>query len=949
METKKDVGYIVPHTHWDREWRYPLWQGRMMLVQFMQELLYILDTNSDYKSFVMDGQSVIIEDYLEVRPGDREKVTRYIKEGRISVGPWYTLPDLYPIDGECLIRNLMKGMCYSESLGGYMKVGYNSFGWGQTAQFPQIYKGFGFDVIIAAKNVSKDRAPDSEFLWEAPDGTRVLTSRLGHHARANFYMNAYIPIKHGVKYLSEDYRYDSDKVGSAYHQADEKSFFNDHIMLQSSNKIHSDILKEVTQKAWDGTEETTLKTHRILMDGSDFSIPQRGLTEIIKEANELFGDKKFIHSSLEDYVNKLKELIEYEKLKVVKGELRDGPASSCSSNALATRSYIKRLNKKVQNLLLHYAEPLSVMGSLAGVEYQKEFIDLAIKHMLLSQAHDSINGVTQDKTVEDTINRLNQGMEISEVVSNTACSELIKHIDLSRFESKDILITVINPSPYVYRDIVKAYIDIPREYNIWDFDIEDCIGNKIDKQLVSRKEVTVPVHDPDSRPWPFYADRLCFYMDTGDIPACGYKVLKVIPKSNFNRQTVFWPEMRKSKGDDIASSADIMENEYLKVKIEKDGTISLLDKSADKLYCNLNYFEDSGDCGDYWVYYPPYNNRTYTSKGYPAKIWLEDNGPLSATIGTEIKMKIPAYAYKPENAVKGESRRSDEEKELTITCQYTLRKGSKRIDVSLKVDNTAEDHRLRMMFDTGIKAKYSDAAGHFTVDKRPVSPMKDENGEYFPEMQTMPMQSFVDLSDGNDGFAVLSNCFSEFEATGNMEGTLAITLFRSVRNIICSEFRSAGAFEHEKGGQSLGVQEYKYSIYPHREGWCEAELYSEADKFNVPPKIYQVSKHDMGTLPLENGFLSITPSNLIMSSLKKAEDRDSYILRVYNPTAGQIQGKININSAVKKAYLTNLNEERLEEIIINHKLNDKSSEIQIDVKSNKIITIEFEVKGSEMV
>ena len=216
---EKGIGYVVPHTHWDREWRYPLWQNRILLTGFIEELLQILDTNPEYKCFVLDGQSVIIEDYLEVRPKDTERVCKYIKEGRLAIGPWYTLPDLYPIDGECLVRNLLKGIRYSDSLGGHLKVGYNSFGWGQTAQFPQIYQGFGIDVIIAAKNIKKSRAPESEFLWEAPDGTRVLTTRLGKGVRNNFYVNAYVPIMNDISLSSYDsYRVTSENAGTLYHQ-----------------------------------------------------------------------------------------------------------------------------------------------------------------------------------------------------------------------------------------------------------------------------------------------------------------------------------------------------------------------------------------------------------------------------------------------------------------------------------------------------------------------------------------------------------------------------------------------------------------------------------------------------------------------------------------------------------------------------------------------------------
>ena len=96
----------------------------------------------------------------------------------------------------------------------------------------------------------------------------------------------------------------------------------------------------------------------------------------------------------------------------------------------------------------------------------------------------------------------------------------------------------------------------------------------------------------------------------------------------------------------------------------------------------------------------------------------------------------------------------------------------------------------------------------------------------------------------------------------------------------------------------------------------------------------------MGELPTEHGLFSITPSNLIMSALKKAEDRDSFILRVYNPTDRPINGNINIYSTVKKAYVTNLNEERLKEIAVN-----EEHSIQVEIGSNKIETIELVINA----
>ena len=129
----KKTAYVIPHSHWDREWRYPIWQNRSLLVDFMDELLDTMEKYPSYKQFIMDGQTVVLEDYLQIRPEKREQVGKYIKEGRLTAGPWYTLPDLYPLDGECLVRNLLKGYRASAKLGKTMKTAYTSFGWGQTA------------------------------------------------------------------------------------------------------------------------------------------------------------------------------------------------------------------------------------------------------------------------------------------------------------------------------------------------------------------------------------------------------------------------------------------------------------------------------------------------------------------------------------------------------------------------------------------------------------------------------------------------------------------------------------------------------------------------------------------------------------------------------------------------------------------------------------------------
>ena len=141
----------------------------------------------------------------------------------------------------------------------------------------------------------------------------------------------------------------------------------------------------------------------------------------------------------------------------------------------------------------------------------------------------------------------------------------------------------------------------------------------------------------------------------------------------------------------------------------------------------------------------------------------------------------------------------------------------------------------------------------------------------------------------------------------------------------------------QKGGQCLRTMEFEYSLYPHEGDWASAGLYPEAEKINVPPTSYITSAHDDGLLPDCHSLFSIEPENLILSAFKRAEDRESYILRIYNPTEEVINGEITLNVPFKKAFLTNLDEERQEELTV-----ENESIVRVVVNKGKISTLEFQ-------
>src|SRR5205823_15043449 len=81
---------VVPHTHWDREWYHTAAQFRQRLVPLIDEL--IGDPPPPGESFLLDGQAIVLEDYLAVRPDRAAELAALLRNGRLEAGPWYVLP-----------------------------------------------------------------------------------------------------------------------------------------------------------------------------------------------------------------------------------------------------------------------------------------------------------------------------------------------------------------------------------------------------------------------------------------------------------------------------------------------------------------------------------------------------------------------------------------------------------------------------------------------------------------------------------------------------------------------------------------------------------------------------------------------------------------------------------------------------------------------------------------
>ncbi len=168
--------HVVSHTHWDREWYLPFQQFRLRLVDLIDRLLHLMDSDPDFRYFNLDAQTIVLEDYLQIKPENRERLENYIHEGRITVGPWYELNDEFLTSGEATVRSLLEGHRIADEFGACMKIGYLPDQFGNISQMPQILRGFGIDNAVVGRGYHLGGHRKMEFWWEAPDGSRVLTS-----------------------------------------------------------------------------------------------------------------------------------------------------------------------------------------------------------------------------------------------------------------------------------------------------------------------------------------------------------------------------------------------------------------------------------------------------------------------------------------------------------------------------------------------------------------------------------------------------------------------------------------------------------------------------------------------------------------------------------------------------------------------------------------------------
>jgi len=945
---KKINLHFIPNTHLDREWTIDYQHTRKLTVEFIDTLIEVMKKVPQY-IFLLDSQVVPLEDYLEIRPNNKAIIKKFVKEGRLNIGPWYTAPDMNCLLGESVVRNLLYGHKVGKEYGGVMKVGYTPFGFVHISQLPQIYKGFGIDVCYFYRGIDPEKvATKAEFLWESPDGTTVLASRMSRKPRYNFYFDVWRQAYYkGMEYRLKR-RYDWCEGQLPFKLCNEEYRFDQGALLKSARKLDEETLKTCFRKLIEVEKRNFATSEIAFMHGMDTSMPDIREDEVLRLCQKyLARNEKFFYSSLPYYTACLKRELKGKKLKKLRGEMI-APGDKVDENlrltfvnVVSTRVRQKLLTAKAEALLERFAEPFATIAYLLCGEWPAEYLELAWKYFLKCTPHDTIGGCGIDRIEEDATYRLNQAISLSNVVLKESLGKIQSIISTYIFNKEDVIITVFNPSPFSRSEVISFYLDIPQEINMENFAFYDVEGGKVIEHEKS----------PTGNIGKIFRDKtdLALFCETQEykvsftaenIPPLGYKTF-VVRKTPIAEKTTF----RKDK---ISTQLGIMENEFIKVKINDDGTVDILNKDSNFWYRRLNYFEDTGEAGHPWTHFAPEKDEVIVSlSNTKARTKVIENNALLSCYEVYIKLMVPETTYYDEkkriyNPCPKGAVRSKKKRPIDIHLYYTLRRGAKSLEVRAKVTNTCENHRLRVMFPTKLaNAKYSYAETPYDVVERVIERRK---GHPFYGIQNpdYAFLRFVAVSDNKNGFAFISNGLHEYQVTEDEKRVLAVTLIRAVEVRLCTTALWDKVESKSKLSQSLGEHEFCYYLYPYVGKWCSSDIYKEVERLNYPLIVCQsgaMEKVEGGRdlLPTASySFFSIDGTNVALSALKKSEYDGSVILRLFNPSDKSTSGRIQFFKKIKSAFYINMDEETTRQ---KKKINFSNGTLLVHIPPKKIVTL----------
>ncbi|MGN9816474.1 alpha-mannosidase [Streptomyces sp. SD11] len=839
---------FVPHFHWDREWYEPFQVFRHRLVTALDTVLETAEANPDFR-FTVDGQMAAVEDYLEMRPENRDRVAALVGEGRLAIGPWLILLDEFLCSGETIVRNLRMGWAAAARLGGAMPIGYLPDMFGHVAQMPQILARAGIEHAALWRGVPGS-VEGHAFRWRAPDGSEV---------RTEFLFDGY---DNGLDVLLVP-----DRIGRA---------LGDYA--------------EMTADRW-GADPV------LAMAGTDHNAPDPHLAAWLRQAS---GEGRAITmATLDEY---LREHVRDEVPAVVTGELRSHVRGNILPGVLSVRLGLKQ-RMAVAERTVDHAERMNALWSRRD---DSPFLSLAWHKIIESTAHDSVVGSGTDETCDQVAARLAEAAQTARAVRDAALTEPAGLVPSDGH-------LVANPLPFERTTLVEVEVAAPPagtclvataadgsahpvqlvseaptvlsdermeasrlERVLRRIHRRELFGRLIDHYdlspgslvfhlaevpsggpfdlLILRKEVAAAAaaHPGEWRVLTLEEARATALVPVR-VPASGLASFRVEPRET--------PAAAPASYAPSTAADRTLSNGLVEVTVGADGTLDIAGADGTVLR-GVGRLVDGGDRGDSYNYAPPAHDVLVQD---PAEITVDvvEDGPLRSRLRV-----TRLYAWPV--ALSGDRDLRDGRTVPTpVETLVEVRAGEPFVRVSTSFLNQSADHRLRFHVPLPEPVTTSSAAGQFAVTERGLT-AEGGWGEY--PLPTFPAGTFVSAGPAT----VLLDHSSEYELVGD-GSELAITLLRAIGSISVNihplRDEPAASEIPVPGAQDLGMRvENRFAVVPSATGWRGADAVALAEEFRGDVLVTRGAGPAGGQLPADAAGLRVDGQDVLVSSIRRVTD-----------------------------------------------------------------------------
>ncbi len=948
------LAFIVSHTHWDREWYLPFRRFRVHLVEVVRQVLDALEKGGEFRHFLLDGQAIVLEDHLAIRPEDEERIRALARAGKLSIGPWYVLPDWFLVSGEAIVRNLLIGHQACGRFGPVQKVGYMPDSFGHVAQIPQILRRAGIESFVYSRG--NDDAADAcggEYRWEAPDGSDVLAVNQyrGYDAAAGLGFDSYWA-------------------------------------AHTRRAVDPALAVEKVRSLFEGMAARSTGDVRLLCNGGDHLPPQQDFDAVIGALRAAFPRTEFRHTGLTDFVHAVQRA--GTATARYRGELRGGKDQFILSGVWSARTYLKQLNDEAENLLERYVEPVSAyLHFRHGKPYPAGALADAWRLLLQNHPHDSICGCSTDEVHREMVPRFAGVVDTAEQLLTDQMVDLVPTFAADPAGDAAIVLAVMNPLAVVRSEVVERLVVVgPPGVDPERLELVDGAGRAVPFAVTRAWWVerfwgidyrTAPWGERQGALFASYREEFAkrilrrgpgagkndqfleIRFLARDLPALGHAVYRLRQRAAGSLaahdppptahgapltadRTPLTADGRRLTATEGPLTADgrrltaDLENSHVLVRLHANGTFDVTHKITGRVFESLNLLTDTEDVGDEYDYSPAPESETVTAAGSPGTVRVVESGDLLGRLEASFAWRLP------ESIGRGRKGRARRKVECPVTVRLTLRQGSPLVEVETGIENRARDHRLRALFAAGAATDTVVSDGHFYVNRRPVDIAP--HAEWLqPPADTHPQREFSLVEDGRGGLAVLARGLPEIAPVRDAEGRagFALTLLRAVGwlsrdDLTTRRMRNAGPTLATPDAQCPGTRRFRYALLPYAGHFLAAGVKEWSERWRTPPLVVQGVED--GHVAGGAGLFAFSGESVHVSAIKKHEARDTLVVRLCNLADARREAALHFGPPVAGAWRDGLLEDRLCDLMM-----AGGHDVVVELGPHEIATLEIEFAG----